>query len=141
MSNLAHHSWGKQDRLNDAHQVPGITNVLHMNVCIPKEAISDTPTQFVSSVSPNLERRIPNCSRGMAFVKMSAIIILLGQYLEFDLLFLDVVTDNMELGADVLGSFVLARVLRDCNCTLIVTVDNDCLLREAKFFQQFGVPE
>ena len=42
MSNLAHHSWGKQDRLNDARQVPGITNVLHMNVCIPKEAISDT---------------------------------------------------------------------------------------------------
>ena len=61
--------------------------------------------------------------------------------LEFDFLFLDVVAHKMELGADMFGSFVLARILRDGNCALVVTMDNDCSLREAKFFQQFGVPQ
>lgn len=53
---------------------------------------------------------------------------------------LNVVAHEVVFYADMLRSLMLAWVLRDGNCTLVVTVDCDGSLGKPQFFEQFRVP-
>ena len=61
---------------------PYINYSYYFVLAVMAECINNTPTHSAcTKISPSLARRFSNCPRGKGFVKMSATISCVGQYL------------------------------------------------------------